>query len=167
MELTQEELIELNEALIKPFGHPDPLGYVARVLATSGGDPDYVDLRGKMGFMPVKSQRAMDMTGAQSVVGLEDNVIATLTMDRMLITQYNGDVDRAMIDFHFENSVNPYTVEQEGFIEGINQARLEVKKLLYPRLATVKDVIEALDQSTISEKLDNKTKKFIEKLMEM
>lgn len=165
MQLTQDEMIEIYESLVKPFQHPDPMGYMTRALLLSNGDPDFVNLKGELGFMPVSPKRAFEMTGAKEVQSLQNNVIATLSMDKILFEEYEGDLERMIVSFHWEDSSGNFSSEQSDFLEEVNSERNDMKDLLYPRLATVKDVIELLEDNMVDTRLNSSKKSFFEKLL--
>ena len=87
MILTDDELRGLYEAVIRGSGHPDPIGYMASIILTSEGDPDYIGADGKMGLMPVTPDYAASLVGATEVLSIQANVIATLAMDMLLFEQ--------------------------------------------------------------------------------
>ena len=139
MRLTIDELREIYEAAVKAFGHPDPLGYMTRAILLSEADPDYIDLDNKQGFMPVESSRAVEMTGASEVQSLEANLMATLTMDKMLYEQYEGDLDKMVIAFTYGEIGDVYTAEQRAFLEEIAEERevvIDCFTLDWPQLVT-------------------------------
>lgn len=154
MILTSKQLRELYEAVVKPFGHPDPLGYMTRALLESGGDPDYIDVSGKRGFMPVFPEVALEMTGATEIQSLESNVVATLTIDRMNFEDFRG-IDNMIIAFHYGGEAvdSPRTSQQKEFINDVNESREDVNTLMYPPHAKVADVIKVLDTSKIDIRL--------------
>lgn len=166
MKLGQEELMQLYEAVVKPFEHPDPLGYMVRALLVSEGDPDFIDGDGDRGFMPVSPSRATQMTGVQEVQTLQNNVIATLTMDRMLYEQYQS-IDDMIVAFHFGEEVvqEEYQGDEKAFLEAVTEAHEDVEDLLHPPLATVDDVISLLDQSDSCGKMSKSRKTFFKKLI--
>jgi len=166
MILTPSELVELYEGVVKPFGHPDPLGFITRALIESGGDPDYIDVDGKQGFMPVLASRANEMTGSEEVQSLQSNLVSTLTMDR-LIFQTNKSIDEMMIIFHFgENSIDDgLTKEHKSFITDVNDSRQEALSIMYPPFATVQDIIKALDPSNVDTRLTNEKENFFKFLL--
>lgn len=166
MKLTPKQLLEIYEGVIKPFGHPDPLGYVSRALLESEGDPDFVDVEGKRGFMPVLPEVALEMTGATEVQSLQGNIVATLTMDRMLFDKYRS-VDAMMVAFHFGESElrDEFTKKQKDLIELVNDSRTYTQQLMYPPIAKVKDVIEILDERRVDKRLSSKEKSFFSYLL--
>lgn len=161
MILTTRELVQIYEGVIKPFGHPDPLGFMTRVLIESEGDPDYIDAEGKRGFMPVLPEVALELTGATEVQSLQSNLIATLSIDRINFDKFKG-VDTMIIAFHFGDDAadRPRTSEQNALINDINESRQEVQELMYPPFATYKDVIKVLDPSQVDTRLTTDEKDF-------
>lgn len=145
MILSDTELRELYVGLVKPFQHPDPLGYMTRVLLLSEGDPDFVEGR-ERGFLPVDMTYAIEETGVPETQSLENNITATLALDRINFDRY-GSVDDMVIATHYEGIVDPdnYTAEQTDFLNAIEEARVEVLSILEPPLATVDDVIDLLN----------------------
>lgn len=166
MILETQELLQLYEAVVKPFGHPDPLGYMARALLESEGDPDYIDVEGKRGFMPVDPARALEMTGASEIQSLQSNLVATLTMDRMLFEDYRS-IDDMIIAFHYGDDATSgdKTKSQSDFIALVNEGRQDVHRLMYPPFATVKDVIKALDERNVDRRLSTDEKNFFSYLL--
>lgn len=166
MILTQTELLELYEGVVKPFGHPDPLGFMTRALLLSEGDPDYVNLSNEVGFMPVVPDRALDMVGASEVQSLQGNVVATLAMDRLNFDKYRG-IDEMILVFHFGESViqSGPNKEQRDFLNEVKEARPDTYDLLYPRMATVADVIEVLGKSNVDKRLTQGEVSFFEFLL--
>ena len=132
MILEQAELKVLYESVVKSSGHPDRMGYMARIMLTSGGDPDYIDISGRVGLMPVDPSAAAQITGATDVQSIQGNVLATIAMD-MLIFQQTMDVEMMIREFHREDS--------DEILSELDEARIEVDKFLHPRRATVEDVM--------------------------
>lgn len=144
MQLTDEQLRELYFGLIKPFQHPDPLGFMTRALLLSEGDPDFVDGENR-GFLPLVSGYAVEQTGVPEIQSLDNNVIAALSLDRIHFDQYQN-VDDMVIATHYEGEVTPgvYTKEQTEFLNAIEDTRAELVDILEPPLATVEDVIKLI-----------------------
>lgn len=166
MILTPQELVEVYEAMVKPFGHPDPLGYMTRALIVSEGDPDYIDVEGKRGFLPVLPQDALELVGAQEVQSLQGNLIASLAMDRVLFDQF-GTVNKMIIasEFGADNVGENLTPKQKQFIEDVDDSREDTHKIMYPPFAKVEDIIKLLDENKIDPRLSNKRKSFFEFLL--
>lgn len=166
MILSAEELQDLYEAVIKPFGHPDPLGFVTRAIIFSGGDPDYIDTDGLVGFMPVDPTLAMDMVGAQEVQSLQGNLVATLAIDRILFNEYKS-INEMIVRFHFpevqENVLE--TKQAKDLIKEVNETREEILDIMYPKLATVDDVIKLIQERDKTTKLTDNQSKFFDKLI--
>ena len=161
MELSNEELKTLYQAVIQPTAasnppHPDPLGYLARAIILSGGDPDYVDIEGNVGFMPVDPDRAFQETGGAEVQSLQGNVITTLAMD-MQFFQRTGSIEGMIIAFHETEgqalSQQPPSKDMKQLLDALPKARTDLSKILFPRRATVRDVIQfmkdAIDESSL------------------
>lgn len=158
--LSPTELRELYKVLILPFGHPDPVGYVARALILSGGDPAFIGEDGTMGFMPVNLKDVEQMLGQRSdITSLEGNVMTTLTMDMMLFDKY-GNIDDMIKMFHFNT-----TIGYDDFIDLVDDTRQEVMEILEPRRATVKDVVRVLEGRFNDAKADSTLKRLIEKII--
>lgn len=168
MELSSRELLQIYESMIKPFGHPDPLGFITRVLLLSGGDPDYIDSDGNQGFMPVMADVAIEMTGVPEVQTLQNNLTATLTIDRLYFESLTS-VDRMIIAFHFseEEATGTLTNEHLDFLNDVNEGRKESLAILYPPIATVENVIELLNEDLIDERLSTNEKSFFKTLLEI
>lgn len=147
MILSALELRNVYEALVLPMNHPDAIGYMTRALYMSGGDDEYYDGDGKVGFMPVDPRRAMELVGVQDVSALENNVSTTVLMDLMFYEQY-GTIDDMMIAFHFgEESVSAdgeYSGSLRRFLGDINSMRSSVREIVSPRRARLGDVIRML-----------------------
>lgn len=167
MILTANQLVELYEGVIKPFGHPDPLGYITRALIVSEGDPEYIGVDGRRGFMPVLPDLALELVGAQEVQSLEANIIATLTIDRLYFDEL-GSIDKMIIAFEFgiDSISETLTKNQSDFIEDVNDSREESQLIMYPPLATVNDVIDILEASLVDPRLSTKEKDFFQFLVE-
>lgn len=145
MTLEQEELLQLYEALILPFGHPDPLGFVTRAALLSELDPNFVDGQ-ERGFLPIRTDIAAEMTGATEVQTLQNNVITALTIDRMNFDKYQT-VDDMVIATHFPDLIpdpNNRTSAQTALLNAIADERNDVYEIMYPPFATVKDVVKLL-----------------------
>jgi len=168
MILETNELTQLYEAVIKPFGHPDPSGFMTRALLLSEGDPDYVGLDGKRGFMPVDAGLALEMTGATEIQSLQANLVATLTMDRMFF-ELTGDIDDMIIVFHYgvETLETGTPSGAISFLKEVNDARGDMINLMYPPMATMDDVIKAMSPSEIDPRLSTSEKDFFEFLLKV
>lgn len=166
MILSTNQLVELYEGLVKPFGHPDPLGYMTRALLTSEGDPDFIDVAGKRGFLPVLPELALEMTGVTEVQSLQSNIITTLTMDRMWFDQFRN-IDKMIVASQFgPDEVNDeLSKDQKVFVDSIDDARADTYQLMYPPMATVKDVIEVLNLSRVDRRLTTGERDFFELLL--
>lgn len=157
MRLTPAELVELYEAVIKTSGHPDPLGYMARVLLFSQGDPDYIDAELKQGFMPVNVEDALTEVGAKEVQSLQSNVVTTIAMDLNFFTEF-GSIDAMIIAFHSGRdaaTTEPFTAEDQELLDIMPDARDNTLDMMYPPLASVEDVITLLTETG---KIDDLTK---------
>lgn len=142
--MTNDELRRLFDSIIKPSGHPDPVGYLARAVAYSDADPNYIDMEGNIGFMPVHPDRAMREVGASTVVTLESNIAATLAMD-MQYFQTLQSVNDMIVAFHegLEAVGNPSKAMRE-LLSNLPELRQEMLAIVSPRRATVNDVIRLL-----------------------
>jgi len=138
MEMNERQLKDLYDAVVKTSGHPDPVGFMARIMITSQGDPDYLDAGGLMGIMPVNPDRAIAMVGATEVQSLQGNLTATLAMDS-LIFQDTLNLEAMVVTFH--------EFDGDDIWAELDEARSVVREFLFPRLATIKDVIEMFDQA--------------------
>lgn len=148
MILGPQELREVYEGLVLPFGHPDPIGYMTRAYLLSGGDSDYFGGDGKVGFMPVEPERAMTMIGVQDVASLQNNVATTVTMDMMYFDTYR-DIDSMIVAFHFgeqavDEATGAYTGNIKTFLEEIDNARGMMRDIVSPPRATLNDVLKML-----------------------
>lgn len=170
MTLTGQQLKGLYQALVLPMGHPDPIGYMTRAFLLTGGDPDYVGGDGKIGFMPVEPQRAIEMTGNSDVTTLENNIATTIIMDLMYYQQYRT-VDDMVIAFHFgEEAISvdgSYTGAFREFLDSVEELRPVVKDIIDPPRATLKDVIKMLkDQLSGSNKPSKAMMELVERILE-
>lgn len=148
MILTAQELREVYEGLVLPFGHPDPIGYMTRAYLLSGGDSDYFGGDGKIGFMPVEPERAATMIGVQDVASLQNNVAATVMMDMMYFNMYR-DIDNMIVAFHFgEEAVDEvtgtYTGNIRAFLDEVDNGRGVMREIVSPPRATLNDVLRML-----------------------
>ena len=143
MKLNDEELRALYETAVRTAGHPDPVGYMARALVFSEADPDYLDVEGKMGFMPVHPDRAIAEVGARDVQSLQSNVAATLAMDILYFDQFQS-LEEMIIAFHegVEVVAEPRSEEMQELIENLPELREKMREIVLPRLATIDDVIK-------------------------
>lgn len=165
MILQPAELLELYEGVIKPFEHPDPLGYLTRAIISSGGDSDFYE-DGRVGFMPVNPTTALQLTGANEVFSLQSNVVTTLSIDRLNFEKYQG-VNDMILAFHFDDfQFGNVTRKQQQFIDEIDESRSEVNDLLFPRFATVDDVVKLLQDNQDDFDLKDSHKKFFEFLLQ-
>lgn len=165
--MTSRELRVLYESIVKPFGHPDPMGYMTRALIMTEGDPDYIGMDGKRGFMPVDPSRALEEVGVSDVQSLQGNVIATLTMDRMLFESYRT-INDMIIAFHFDMGDEETWESQpkyKSFIKDIDDSRDDARLMVYPPRATVKDVIKLVSDSETDKRLDTTELNFFKRLM--
>lgn len=145
MILSVEELRGIYESVVRGSGHYDPVGYMARIILTSGGDPDYIDADGRMGLLPTSPNYAASLVGATEVQSLQGNVIATLAMD-ISIFQQTQDVDMALVLFHDGEDANASpSPETQEIIDNLPDARTVMYDTLFPRLAKVSDIISLLD----------------------
>lgn len=147
--MTPEELRGLYEAVVKSSGHPDPIGYMARAMVFSDSDPDYIDVEGRQGFMPVHPDRAMQSVGSRDVQSLQGNVATTMAMDIMYFDQF-GSLRDMMVAFHEGPDAvgSPLSAEMKELMDALPELRDEIKKVVSPRLATVDDVIKILTRKT-------------------
>lgn len=147
MELSADQLRDLYGAMIRPIGHPDPIGFVARALLLTDGDPDYIDINDKQGFIPLDPDRVMQELGAMDVQSLEGNVSAALAMDIQNLERF-GTMEDAIVATHDgAESVGSPSEETRQMLDDLPEAREEVHALLFPRLATVDDVVKLLRAS--------------------
>lgn len=142
MKLSNQELRDLYEAVIYPSGHPDPIGYLARALLLSEGDPEFVADDGRVGFMPVLPSDAAKEVGAASVYDLQSNVIATIAMDiqRFADTVALDEVSDPMRIVIERASYG----DAEEVLAALPDARATVSELVDPPRATAEDVMRLL-----------------------
>lgn len=145
MKLTDLQLRQIYQAVVKTSGHPDPVGYMARAIVFSDGDPDYVDIEGKMGFMPVTPDRAMEEVGSSDVQSLQGNILTTLAMDIQYFSNLKT-IEGMVIAFHEGIAAlqQQRSEEMTDLLDALPQLRSDVLEILSPRLATVEDVIKLM-----------------------
>lgn len=164
MQLNTEQLRDVYEAMVKPVGHPDPLGFMARAILTSEGDPDYIDINGTQGFIPLDPDRAIEQIGVLEVQSLEGNIGAALALDIEHIERFGNSTDMIVATHDGLERVGNPTPETKEMLEALPEAREEMRELLFPPLATVEDVIAVLQAS--DDVKPNKTRmKFFEGLL--
>ena len=166
MTLEQAQLLELYEALVLPFGHPDPMGFMTRAALLSELDPNFVDGQ-ERGFLPIRADIALEMTGATEIQSLESNVIAALSMDRLNFEKYQT-VDDMVIATHFPDTPpdpNNRTSAQTTLLNAIANERNDVVELIYPPLATVKDVVKLLKENKDNIDIPEDQKQFFRMLI--
>lgn len=175
MELSNEELRVLYEAVVRPTAasnppHPDPVGYLARAILLSGGDPDYIDVEGNVGFMPVDPDTAFDETGGAEVQSLQGNVITTLVMDIQFFARL-GSVEGMIIAFHEGETAalaqGGGSTEMKQLLGALPEARLELQKVLFPRPATVKDVVSFMGKAMDDDSLPKYQLNFFKQLVQV
>lgn len=142
-ELARDELEQLYTGVVQKAGHPDPLGYMARAIMMSGGNPDYIDVEGKAGFMPVKPELAQSAVGAVDVHSLMGNVVATLAMDRLYFQQ-RGTIEGMVTMFHSGATALRPNKDTKEMLAELPAAREDIYNMIFPRKATVDDVITLL-----------------------
>lgn len=161
MKLNDEQIRQLYEGLIKPFQHPDPIGYLARALLLSEGDSDFAE-DGFVGFVPVRPGDALQQVGAQEVQSLQSNVTATLAMDRLNFDTYQN-LDDMVLAMHFPDDVidsENRTKDQRELLEAIDEAREDIAEIIDPPLATVDDIIRILQDNRDNVKVSKKRMDF-------
>ena len=161
MILTTIELQDLFQAVIQNSGHPDPVGYLARVLLTSGADPTYVSIDGKLGFLPVHPNYAVQLVGATDVQSLEGNVTSTMAMD-IILFQDLMDLEAMVIAFHDGLDAETTSEATQEILNNLEEAKVELYQVLFPRAARVEDVINMLSDG--STELTKKEELFFEGL---
>ena len=163
-ELTAEELRDVFEVMVKPIGHPDPVGFMARALLTSDGDPDFIDINGKQGFIPLHPDRVVSELGATDVQSLEGNVMTALALDIKYFEQFK-DINKMITGTHqdFETAESP-TAETRVILDELADARTETNEFMFPRLATVEDVINAL-RASVSDKPSKNRLNFFKEIL--
>lgn len=145
--MSGNELRSLYESVIKQSGHPDPVGYMARALAFSDANADYLDIEGKQGFMPVHPDRALKEVGAKNVSILENNIPATLAMDMLYFDQF-GRIEDMVVAFHEGiDAVGNPSDEMRELLDNLPELRKSMTEIVAPRLATVDDVISILTKT--------------------
>lgn len=165
MTLNDQQLRDLYFGLVKPFQHPDPVGFMTRALLLSEGDPDFIE-DGVAGFLPLNPQSATQETGVPEIFTLENNVVAALSLDRINYDAL-GSVDQMVIATHFpEDDTEETTKEQREFLEAISENRKDVHDILEPPLATVKDVIRILSDNKQDTSLSKQEYAFFEFLLD-
>ena len=149
MELTIEQLRQLYQTAVKPTGHPDPVGFMARILLTSEGDPDYLDIEGRQGLIPLHPDVAMESVGSIDVQSVEGNVATALALDVRHMQAF-GNIEDMIIATHDGPDAKTPSPETKAMLDDLDDARLETHALLFPPLATVEDVIRLLKDSEVA-----------------
>jgi len=167
MELTNAQLKLLYQSVIKQLAHPDPVGYIARALLETGGDPMYYGADDRVGFMPIDPWVAVEQTGISNMTDLNDNVMATVMVDKINFKKY-GSIDSMIRAFQFgENEANnDQSVKINAFIKSVNDTRSSVLEIVEPRMATLKDVITILEQSIKSSEPKPIVTRFVKQVLE-
>ena len=166
MILTDDQLIELYQGVIKPFQHPDPIGFVTRALLLSEGDPDFAEGNVR-GFLPLDPAIASEQVGATEVQTLQSNVSAALAIDRLNFEEYRN-IDDMVLATHFpEDDINgrDRTSAQRQFLSDIDEQRKGVLEILQPRLATVEDVIKMINNNRQSLNISSERVNFFDYLL--
>lgn len=153
MIITSQQLTDVYVSIIETSGHIDPLGYISRAYLLSGGDINYYDEEGRIGFYPVKPQDAMDIVGSNDVSTLEGNIISTIGMEMVLIDSMG-----------YDDAIKFMTYGKS--LKDINKVKDLIDGIIHPRLATVKDIIDMLKPYlSKTQKVSDKEKKFFKELM--
>ena len=147
MELSTDELRDVYDVMVRPQGHPDGIGFMARALLLSGGDPDHIDINGKQGFIPLDPDATLATIGVMDVQSLEGNVSAAIAMDIQNMQAVRSVEDMIVATHDGINRVGNPTKETQAVLDDLDEAREEVQDMLFPRLATVEDVIKLLRAS--------------------
>lgn len=166
MIVSDTDLRAVYEQIVRPMGHPDPIGYIVRAIMVSGGETEYHSGDGKMGFMPIEPERAQEMVGTSNMLELPANVMTTVTIDMMYFDQYN-DLDDMVVAFHFgEEAVNDgnYSKEAKQFLKEMEESRQVIQEIVSPRRATVEDVIRLMRDELLGK---NKAKKIVVDLVNL
>jgi hypothetical protein len=165
MKLTDDQLRTLYFGTVKPFQHPDPVGFMTRALLLSEGDPDFVE-DNNIGFMPLDPDHVFERTGVTDVFSLQENVIAALTLDRLNFEQGRS-VEDMVLATHFPEVVSDQrTKAQQEFLDAIAENRKDVHDILEPPLATLKDFIRLLKQSSETANVSKEEQDFFEFLLD-
>ena len=142
MILEPRELREIYLSVVAGSGHPDPMGYMARILLTSGGEPDYLDGSGKMGLMPVTPAFAKQEVGSSDVATLEGNVMTTIAIDMKLFDEH-GSIEAMVHAFHALGNLDG-NEESKTIMKVLDDARQDTRDVILPRQATFDDVVDYL-----------------------
>lgn len=165
MILDTKELQMLYQSVVKPFGHPDPVGFMVRAIMGSGGDPDYLDVDGAMGFMPMYPAVAQEMVGNANIASLQGNVTTALAMDQMFFQKYLS-VDDMITAFEFgPEYIGTDTAEVMKFIDEVNDSRPGMLEILEPPNATVADVISIMESSLEPAPASTSTTSFVKSIL--
>ena len=165
MMLTDDNLRDVYDSLVVPFQHPDPIGFITRALLLSNANPDFSG-GGLVGFIPMSSKAAIEITGVPEIQSLHNNVVAALSIDRINFDRY-GTTEDMIIALHFPESISNLpdkTSEHIDFINDIDESREDVILILEPPLATPEDVIKLLDDAK-DKKLTGTRAKFFNALL--
>ena len=168
MELKNEELKVIYQSVVKPFNHPDPVGFIARALLETGGDPDYYGSDDRVGFIPLDPRIAMEKTGIRNMTSLNENIFAAMTIDAMNFEEY-GSIDAMIRAFHFgeKEALNENNQKATAFIKDVNSSRPAVLEIVSPRKATLKDVMDILKASIKFADANRTVVRFVKQVLEV
>ena len=158
MKLTPTQLRLNYKSIIQAAGHPDPIGLMARILLLSEGDPDFIDIQGRMGLLPLTAEQGMQVQ-VTDVQSLQGNLLAAIALDKMYFAQY-GTIKDMIIATH-SNDQGKLPSEYRDLLTHYEEAKQSTSKLLFPRLATVMDVMKLI---TTPAKVNTKTFALFQKL---
>lgn len=164
--LTELELRQIYESIVKPFGHPDPLGYMVRAYLTSGCDPDYIGDDDKQGFMPVSMKQVKEVLGQTTdIASAQGNIMTTLTMDRILY-DLHGSIENMILAFHFgEENLPAPTSEMKSFLNEVTENRSNMENIVNPPRATVEDVFKMLEYSMTNVETNGTVTSILKKIL--
>jgi len=153
MNIEPQELVDVYKAIIEPSGHIDPIGYLSRAYLLSGGDINYHDDEGRIGFYPVKPDDADRVVGSKDVASLQGNIISTLRMEMVLIDELG-----------YADAISEMTYNKS--LDGIDDIKKLLEDIIFPRKAKVEDIISLLEPFLNDKQKISKTRKqFFDKLI--
>jgi hypothetical protein len=151
MRFSDPQIKEIYQALIKPFGHPDPIGFMCRAKMYSDWDSDFVDIySGKRGFMPMTDMFVQAILGQPTgdLTDLQINLQTALMVDMMLYSQVNS-VPAMNYVFDTQDEAGFYNQASSDALNiEIDKLRPNVKRICDPPIATVSDIAKFVMNNT-------------------
>lgn len=150
MKLSNKELRTLYQSIIQVSGHPDPMGLMARILLLTEGDPNYMDAKGRLGMLPLYPEQGMSVQ-IQDVQSMEGNLMAAIALDKQYFANY-GTIKDMVIATHSQDQ-GKLPPEYKDLWKHYAQGKELANNIIFPRLATVMDVIKLMTHNPKLNKL--------------